>query len=478
MTETNYDGYRSPLSGRYAGKDMRTLFGDQRKFSTWRRLWLALAEAQAELGVDITPEQLDAMRAHLDDIDFDAAAQYEATFRHDVMAHVHTFGDVAPEAKAIIHLGATSQFVGCNTDVILLREGLDLLIGQLATVIDLLSTFAAEHRDLPCLGFTHFQPAQMTTVGKRATLWIMDFVRDLRDLQHRRDELEFRGVKGTTGTQASYLTLFDGDHDKVKDLDRRVAAKFGFDLVAPVTGQTYSRKVDVQVLQTLAGIGVSVHKMCNDIRLLAHKKEMEEPFAKTQVGSSAMAYKRNPMRSERATALSRWLIDITASMSHTAAEQWLERTLDDSANRRLSIPESFLTADACLRVVANIADGLVVYPAVIASNVAAELPFMATENILMAAVQAGGDRQELHESIRQHSQAAAAEVKLKGKPNDLLDRLKADPAYAKIDFEAVLDPTTFTGRSPEQVDEFLSEIVTPIRTQYANRIQTPDDLSV
>ncbi|MHC4562328.1 MAG: adenylosuccinate lyase [Planctomycetota bacterium] len=469
--------YTSPLEARYAGKAMRELFGAQRKFSTWRRLWLALATAQKQLGLNITDQQIAEMTEHLDDIDFDKAAEYEKEFRHDVMAHVHTFGDVAPSAKGIIHLGATSQYVVDNTDLILMREGLGQLAGLLAGVIDALATFADQQRQLPCLGFTHFQPAQLTTVGKRAALWCAEFVHDLKELEYRLETLEFRGVKGTTGTQASFLALFDDDHDKVTQLDRLVTETMGFESGYCITGQTYSRKVDAAVAGVLAGIGASVHKFCNDIRLLAHRREIEEPFESTQVGSSAMAYKRNPMRCERATALSRWLMDIAASPLHTAAEQWFERTLDDSANKRLAIPEAFLTADAVLRIVLNVAGGLVVYPAVIDANVRAELPFMATENILMAAAKAGGDRQELHEQIRQHSQAAAAEIK-SGRPNDLLARLKSDGAFKGIDIEAVMDPTDFVGRAPQQVDEFIAQEVAPIRTRYADDLGADSDLRV
>jgi len=470
--------YSSPLCGRYAGRAMRELFGSQKKFSTWRRLWLALAETQRELALDITDEQIAQMRDHLDDIDFDAADAYERKFRHDVMAHIHAFGDVAPAAAPIIHLGATSQFVGCNCDIIILREALTLIAAQLANVIDALGTFAQTYRDLPCLGFTHYQPAQMTTVGKRATLWCADFIRDLADVEYRLAGLEFRGAKGTTGTQASYLALFDGDHDKVDELDRRVAEKMGFEKIACVTGQTYSRKVDAAVAQVLAGIGASVHKFANDIRLLANLKEMEEPFATSQVGSSAMAYKRNPMRCERATGLARFLMDVAQSPLHTAAEQWFERTLDDSANKRLAIPESFLAADAVLGIALNVSRGLVVYGATIGAHVAAELPFMATENILMAGVQAGGDRQDLHEKIRVHSQAAAQQVKQEGKPNDLLDRLRADDAFANLDFESLLDPATFTGRAPQQVDAFLESQVAPVRTRYADALGEGGELQV
>jgi adenylosuccinate lyase len=470
--------YRSPLASRYASQAMRELFSAQRKHSTWRRLWLALAESQKELGLEIPDAAIEQMRAHLDDIDFDAASRYESRFRHDVMAHIHAFGDVAPAAAGIIHLGATSQFVNCNTDMLQIREGLGIIRDYLAGIVDALGGFAAEHRDLPCLGFTHFQPAQMVTVGKRATLWCYDFVRDLGEIEHRLETLEFRSVKGTTGTQASFLALFDGDHEKVTQLERMVADKMGFDRIAPVTGQTYSRKVDGQVAQNLAQVAVSVHKFANDVRLLAHKKEMEEPFASTQVGSSAMAYKRNPMRCERATALARWLIDISASPMHTAAEQWLERTLDDSANKRLAMSEAFLTADAICRIILNVAGGLVVYPAVIEAHVRQELPFMATENILMAAVRAGGDRQELHEKIRRHSQDAAREVKEKGRQNDLIERLQADEAFSSLDFDSLLEPSTFTGRSAEQVDEFLSRTVEPIRSRYGHALKAQEDLKV
>ncbi len=476
--ERKQDTYVCPLEGRYASAAMKELFSPQRKFSTWRRLWLALAEAQQQLGLDISDEQIAALRAHLDDIDFDQAARYEREFRHDVMAHIHTLGDVAPAARPIIHLGATSQFVGCNTDILIMRDALRLLRDYLANVVDALGRFAEEYRELPCLAFTHFQAAQPTTVGKRATLWCADFLRDLRDVEYRLDSLEFRGVKGTTGTQASYLSLFDGDHEKVEQLERAVAAKFGFESVALVTGQTYSRKVDAAISQTLAGIGVSVHKFANDVRLLAHRKEMEEPFAKSQVGSSAMAYKRNPMRCERATALARFLIDVAQSPVHTAAEQWFERTLDDSANKRLAISEAFLSADAILQITRNVAEGLVVYPAVIETNLRAELPFMATENILMAAVQAGGDRQELHERIRQHSQAAAREVKELGRPNDLIERLSKDDAFGDIDLDALLDPSAFVGRAPEQVDAFIAQAVGPVRERYADVLGSADDLTV
>ncbi len=479
MSDNRHNTYTSPLETRYASREMQELFGDQTRISTWRRLWLALAESQNELGLEtVTDAQLAEMREHLDDIDFEAASRYEREFRHDVMAHIHAFGDVAPQAKPIIHLGATSQYVNCNTDMIVMRRALETIRARLVNVIDTLASFAAERRDLPCLGFTHFQPAQMTTVGKRATLWCMDFIRDLRDVEYRLANLEFRGVKGTTGTQASFLSLFGGDHEKVKALDLAVAGKMGFDKVATVTGQTYSRKIDAAIAQTLAGVAASVHKLCNDVRLLAHRKEMEEPFAKTQVGSSAMAYKRNPMRCERATALARFVMDVSTSPLHTAAEQWFERTLDDSANKRLAMSEVFLATDSILLITLNVAQGLVVYPAVIAAAVAAELPFMATENILMAAVAAGADRQEIHERIRTHSMAAAEQVKLHGKPNDLIDRLKSDPAFGSVDIDAALRAEDFIGRSPQQVDEFIAAEVAPIREQYKDTLGQEADLRV
>ena len=470
--------YTSPLEARYGGPEMLELFSEQTKFATWRRLWLALAEAQKQLGLNITDAQIKQMRKHLDDIDFAKAAEYEKNLRHDVMAHIRVFGEAAPEAAGIIHLGATSQFVNCNTDLILMHKALGLLIARLANVIDALADFAAEHRGLPCLGFTHFQPAQMTTVGKRAALWCADFARDLRDLEYRRGNLAFRGAKGTTGTQASFLMLFGGDHEKVKQLDAILAKKMGFDKTFGITGQTYSRKIDAEIAQALAGVGASVHKFCNDIRLLAGMKEIEEPFEAAQVGSSAMAYKRNPMRCERATALARFLMDIAASPLHTAAEQWLERSLDDSANKRLAMSEAFLTADAILAISLNVVRGLVVYPATINAHIQAELPFMATENILLAAVQAGGNRQELHEKIRVHSQAAARRVKAEGKGNDLIERLKADEAFASIDIDALLDPAGFVGRAPEQVDEFLAAEITPIRKRYADAMGQGGELKV
>jgi adenylosuccinate lyase len=470
--------YESPLATRYASAAMRELWSPRRKFSTWRQLWLALAQAEQALGLEITDEQLRQMADHLDDIDFEAVARYEKQLRHDVMAHLHAFADVAPAARPILHLGATSQFVGCNTDLILTREGLELLIGHLAAVVDALGDFAARHRDTPCLGYTHFQPAQLTTVGKRATLWCYEFLMDLWELQMRVDSLPFRSVKGTTGTQASFLDLFDGDHRKVERLERMIAEAMGFERIFPVTGQTYPRKVDAQIAADLAGIGASVHKLCNDVRLLAGFKELDEPFAASQVGSSAMPYKRNPMRCERATALSRFLMDVAASPLHTAAEQWLERTLDDSANRRLAIPEAFLAADGCLRIVLNVVRGLIVHEATVAARVAAELPFMATERILMAGVRAGGDRQDLHERIRAHAMAAGEQVKDHGRPNDLIERLAGDPAFAGVDVAAELDPAAYVGRAPQQVDAFLTAYVEPVRRRYADRLSAAAELEV
>ena len=470
--------YTSPLVERNASPEMAALFGAQKKFSTWRRLWLELARAQKKLGLEIKKNQIDQMARHVDDIDFEKAARYEKQLRHDVMAHIRTFGDAAPKAAPIIHLGATSCFVGDNTDLIILRDAMQLTLGKLASVIDLLGGFAEQYRAMPALGFTHYQPAQLTTVGKRATLWCQEFALDLHELEHRIETLPFRGVKGTTGTQASYLALFDGKHTKVKQLDKEVAAAFGFKRLCPVTGQTYPRKIDTLVVNVLASIAQSAHKVCNDIRLLANLKEMEEPFEKSQVGSSAMAYKRNPMRSERVTALSRLVLSLATSPAMTAAEQWFERTLDDSANRRVVLPEAFLAVDGILQILINVFDGLVVYPKVIEARVEAELPFMATENILMAAVKAGGDRQELHEKIRLHSQAAAAQVKQFGQPNDLIGRLRADVAFAQIDFEKVLDPAAYIGRAPQQVDEFIRSIVTPVRKKYHKTLTRKVELNV
>ncbi|KPL20225.1 MAG: adenylosuccinate lyase [Phycisphaerae bacterium SM1_79] len=470
--------YISPLVERNASQEMAELFGAQKKFSTWRRLWLELAKAQQKLGLDIKHNQIRQMARRLDDIDFKKAACYEKQFRHDVMAHVYTFADAAPKADPIIHLGATSCYVGDNADLIIMREGLQIVAGKLAALINLLGKFAKKHRSIPTLGFTHYQPAQLTTVGKRATLWCYEFVMDLQEIEHRLKTLPFRGVKGTTGTQASFLELFDGNHSKVKQLDKAVAAAFGFKKICAVTGQTYQRKIDALIVNTLASVAQSAHKMCNDIRLLSNLKEIEEPFEQSQIGSSAMPYKRNPMRCERTTALSRFVLSLASSPQMTASEQWFERTLDDSANRRIVIPEAFLAVDGILQILINVADGLVVYPKVIAAHVAAELPFMATENILMAAVKAGGNRQELHEKIRLHSQAAAAQVKKLGMPNDLVGRLKADIAFKKVDFEKILNPEAYIGRSAQQVDEFIRSIVTPIRNRYRKALAQKVELKV
>ncbi len=458
--------YDNPLIARYASAEMSELWSPQRKFSTWRRLWVALAEAEAELGLPITAEQIAELKEKVDCIDFAAADRHERRLRHDVMAHVHAYGDVCPTARPIIHLGATSCYVTDNTDLLLLRDALILVRNRLVAALGRLAAFARQHRELACLAFTHMQPAQPTTIGKRACLWAYDLVLDLAEIEHRLDSLKALGSKGTTGTQASFLELFHGDHAKVRRLEHLICEKIGLPQSYPVTGQTYPRKIDSQVLAVLSGIAQSAHKMATDLRLLQHRKEVEEPFEKDQIGSSAMAYKRNPMRSERMCSLARFVISLESSPAMTAATQWLERTLDDSANRRLVIPQSFLAIDAVLILYQNIADGLVVYPRVLARNLDAEIPFMATENILMAAVAAGGDRQDLHERIRRHSQAAAAMVKQEGAPNDLLDRLAADPAFAKVDLDAALDPQKFIGRAPEQVDEFLAEVIEPIVAKY------------
>jgi len=471
---TNQDVYENPLISRYSSSEMLKIFSPQFKFSTWRRLWLALAESQAELGLPVTNRQLAQMRRNLDDIDFNRAARYEKKFRHDVMAHVYTFGDAAPLARPIIHLGATSAFVGDNTDLIQMRKGLELVRARLLRIIELLGRFARRYRKLATLGYTHFQPAQLTTAGKRATLWCYDFTLDLEEIHYRIDSICFRGVKGTTGTQASFLKLFNGNHKKVARLEKMVASKMGFTKTAPVSGQTYNRKIDASVLASLCGIAQSAHKISNDVRLLAHLKQIEEPFEKTQIGSSAMAYKRNPMRSERITSLSRYVISLASSPAMTAAEQWFERTLDDSANKRLAVVEAFLSVDSILCILANVVDGLVVYPKVIAAAIQAELPFMATENIIMAAVNAGGDRQQLHEAIREHSMAAAAEVKQHGRTNDLIKRLKNDPAFAKVDFQDVLKAKYYIGRAPEQVDEFLRDVVGPIKRKFRKYARVAD----
>lgn len=474
----SHDRYENPLITRYASENMSRLWGSQRKFSTWRRLWIALAEAEQELGLPITDDQIAELKRHIDDIDFDAARAHEKRLRHDVMAHVHTYGDVCPTAKGIIHLGATSCFVTDNTDLILLRDALQLVRQRLVSVIRRLAEFAKQHRDQACLGYTHLQPAQPTTVGKRACLWAYDLVLDLEELEHRLDSLKARSTKGTTGTQASFLELFEGDHDNVRKLEQAVAEKIGFSTRYAVTGQTYSRKIDSQVLDVLSGIAQSAHKAATDLRLLANRKEIEEPFEKEQIGSSAMAYKRNPMRSERICSLARFVMSQQSSAANTLATQWLERTLDDSANRRLILPQSFLAVDAVLILYQNVASGLVVYPKVIAKNLGEELPFMATEDILMAAVAAGGDRQELHEKIRQHSQDAGAIVKNEGKPNDLLERLANDQAFPTTDLDAPLEPSQYVGRAPEQVDEFIADVVQPILDKYGTDDAPTAEVSV
>jgi adenylosuccinate lyase len=478
MLPVTHDRYENPLITRYASADMAQIWGARRKFETWRRLWVVLAESQQELGLKISYEQLEELRARVGDIDFEAAARYERQLRHDVMAHVHAYGDVCPQARPIIHLGATSCYVTDNTDLLLIRESLEIVRDRLVATIDRLSEFASQYRDLACLGFTHLQPAQPTTVGKRACLWANDLVMDLTEIEHRLDNLWARSVQGTTGTQASFLKLFGGDDSKVTRLQQLVAQKMGFDRCFAVTGQTYSRKIDSQTIDVLSGIAQSAHKAATDLRLLASRKEIEEPFEESQIGSSAMAYKRNPMRCERICSLGRFVISLQSSAANTQAVQWLERTLDDSANRRLVLPQAFLAVDALLILYQNVASGLVVYPQVIARHLREELPFMASENILMAAVEAGADRQEAHERIRRHSQAAAELVKEHGKPNDLLERLAADEFFAGVNFDSVLDESQFIGRAPRQVDQFVEDVVEPIRQKYPRALDARADVHV
>lgn len=456
--------YNSPLSERYPSKEMKYLFSPEMKFRTWRKLWIALAEAEKELGLDITQEQIDELKASADDINYDVAKKREAIVRHDVMSHVYAYGVQCPKAKGIIHLGATSCYVGDNTDLIIMAEGLKLIRSKLINVIAQLSDFADKHKDLPTLGFTHFQPAQPTTVGKRATLWIQDLIMDLEDVEYLLSTSKLLGSKGTTGTQASFLELFDGDREKVKQLDQLIAEKMGYNGCYPVSGQTYSRKVDSRVLNVLSGIAQSAHKFSNDIRLLQHLKEVEEPFEKNQIGSSAMAYKRNPMRSERIAALANYVMSDAMNPALTAATQWFERTLDDSANKRISMSEGFLAVDGILELYLNVASGLVVYPKVIEARLMNELPFMATENILMDAVKAGGDRQELHEKIRTHSMSAGKRVKEEGLDNDLLDRIAGDPAFnmTKEQLAGLMKPQNFVGCAPAQTEEFLRQVVAPV----------------
>ena len=457
------DTYVSPLSTRYAGDEMLYLFSADKKFSTWRKLWLALARAEKTLGLNITDEQLNEMQAHLYDIDYEYAAQKEKELRHDVMAHVHAFGKVCPSAFPIIHLGATSCYVGDNTDVILMREGLEIIRGKLLLAMEKMADFADEYKSMPTLGFTHFQPAQLTTVGKRATLWLNDLLLDLNEVEYRIKDLKLLGSKGTTGTQASFMELFEGDHEKVKKLDTLIAGEMGFEGVVPVSGQTYSRKTDDFVLSCLSGIAQSAGKFATDMRLLSHLKECEEPFEASQVGSSAMPYKRNPMRSERICALARYVIADTLNTAMTSSSQWFERTLDDSANKRISVPEAFLAVDAILNIYINVASGIKVYPKVIEKRIGDELPFMATENILMRAVKAGGNRQQLHEAIRVHSVAAGNTVKSEGRPNDLIARIAGDAQFglAEEELTAELEPSKYIGRAPEQVAEFLRDYIRP-----------------
>lgn len=458
------DRYQSPLSERYASKEMQYIFSPDKKFRTWRKLWIALAETEKELGLGITQEQIDELKAFQDEINYDVAKEQERLVRHDVMAHVHAYGVQCPKAKGIIHLGATSCYVGDNTDIIIMTEALGLVRRKLLNVMSELAKFAKQYKDLPTLAFTHFQPAQPTTVGKRATLWLQELYLDLEDLDHTINTMMLLGSKGTTGTQASFLELFDGDHEKCRAVDEKVAAKMGFDGCYPVSGQTYSRKIDSRVVNVLAGIAQSAHKFSNDIRLLQHLKEIEEPFEKSQIGSSAMAYKRNPMRSERIASLSNYVMADVMNPMLVASTQWFERTLDDSANKRLSVPEGFLAVDGILDLYLNVVDGLVVYPKVIEKRLMSELPFMATENIMMDAVKAGGDRQELHERIRQLSMEAGRNVKERGMDNNLLELIAADPAFGLTleELQKTMDPSRYVGRAPQQVEEFLGDVIDPI----------------
>ena len=470
------DRYESPLSSRYASGEMQYIFSPDKKFSTWRRLWVALARAEMELGLPVTQEQVEELEAHITDIDYERAAQWEKKLRHDVMAHVHTYGELCPKAMPIIHLGATSCYVGDNTDVILMREGLELVRDKAVRVLAHLADFAGKYKTLPTLGFTHFQAAQLVTVGKRAALWMNELLMDLEEIDHRVSTLALRGVKGTTGTQASFLELFEGDHEKVRLLEEKVAREMGFTAVVPVSGQTYSRKMDYNVVSTLAGVAQSASKFATDLRLLCHLKEVEEPFEASQIGSSAMPYKRNPMRCERICALARYVMVDAGNPAVTAATQWFERTLDDSANKRLSVPEAFLAVDAILNIWANVAAGLVVHPKVIEKHVMEELPFMASENILMDAVKRGGDRQALHERIRGLSQEAGCNVKELGLANNLIELMAADPAFGmtKEELSAHLDPTAYIGRCGEQVEEFLSREVAPVLKKYAGALDHGD----
>ncbi|MBR2294543.1 MAG: adenylosuccinate lyase [Clostridiales bacterium] len=472
----NKPSYESPLNSCYASPEMQYIFSPDKKFTTWRKLWIALAESEKELGLDITDEQINELKEHVNDVDYEKAAEYEKKLRHDVMAHVHAYGDQCPKAKGIIHLGATSCYVGDNTDIILMREALALIRKRLVVCIKTLSEFADEYKAMPTLGFTHFQPAQLVTVGKRATLWLQDLLFDLEEVEQVEASLKLLGCKGTTGTQASFYDLFEGDHDKCVELDRKISNKMGFEASYYVSGQTYSRKVDSRVANCLSSIAQSAHKFSNDIRLLQHLKEIEEPFEKNQIGSSAMAYKRNPMRSERIASLSRYVIADALNPAMTAAEQWFERTLDDSANKRISIPEAFLAVDAILGIYTNIVSGIVVYPNMIRQHIMNELPFMATENILMEAVKKGGDRQALHEKIRVASMEAGKTVKVEGKPNNLLDLIVDDEEFGldRDSLDSLLDPKLYIGRCPEQVTTFIEEAVKPVLAKHAEDLKVEE----
>jgi len=474
------DKYQSPFNTRYASAEMSYLFSEEFKFKTWRKLWIVLAEAEKELGLEITDEQIEDLKKHKDSINIEAAREREKVVRHDVMSHIHAYGLLAEKAKPIIHLGATSCYVGDNTDVIIINEALQLIAGKLASVIDKLKDFAMEYKDMPALGFTHLQPAQLTTVGKRASLWIQDLMMDLSETEHLLDNILLLGSKGTTGTQASFMELFENDEDKVKRLDELTAEKLGYKGVYPVSGQTYPRKFDYNVLSVLSMIAQSAHKFANDMRLLQHLKEIEEPFEKSQIGSSAMAYKRNPMRSERMTGLARFVISLSANPAMTASEQWFERTLDDSANKRLAVSEAFLAVDSILSIYLNVAGGLVVYPKIINKRIMEELPFMATENIIMDAVKAGGDRQDLHEHIREHSMEAGRKVKMEGETNDLIKRIAADPVFAMNEEEIMksLLPENYVGRAPSQVKEYIENHVNPALAKYKDQLSAGSELSV
>lgn len=472
--------YENPLITRYASREMSSLFSSDKKFGTWRRLWIALAESEKELGLNITEEQIAEMKSYQDEINYELASEKEREFRHDVMAHIHAFGEQCPSARGIIHLGATSAFVQDNTDIIVMKDALELVEKKLVNLMDKLSKFALEYKSMPTLGFTHFQAAQLTTVGKRAALWLHDLYMDYEILQGLKPRVKMRGVKGTTGTQASFLNLFEGDHEKVKELDKIVASKMGFDSVYPVTGQTYSRKLDSDVLNFLSGVAQSLHKMTNDIRLLQNLKEVEEPFEKSQIGSSAMAYKRNPMRSERIASLARYIISNTINPAMTESSQWFERTLDDSANRRIVLPQSFLACDGILDIAINVTSNMVVYENVIAKRIESELSFMITENIIMEAVKKGGDRQELHETIRQLSMEAGREVKEFGRENDLVERIIADKSIAleREDIERLMNPSDYIGRAPEQVEEFISDYIAPILEEFSDELGLETELTV